>query len=97
MTMAIWGYVRGDAIGEQQVRIKAYAIGENMKLDRVVIEQRGVRAYTPVADRPIGGPLFEKLVKGDIVIVALLDRLFCRGRAQSRRRFGEPWRGTTHP
>ena len=44
MTMAIWGYVRGDAIGEQQVRIKAYAIGENMKLDRVVVEQRGVRA-----------------------------------------------------
>jgi putative DNA-invertase from lambdoid prophage Rac len=75
--MAIWGYVRGDAIGGQQVRIKAYAIGRNMKLDRVVIEQKRVPAYTPVADRPISGPLFEKLVKGDIVIVALLDRLFC--------------------
>jgi DNA invertase Pin-like site-specific DNA recombinase len=81
MTMAIWGYARGEyaggaTIGEQRRRIKAYAIGQNMKLERVVIEQRGVRAYTPVADRPIGGPLFEKLVKGDIVIVALLDRLF---------------------
>jgi putative DNA-invertase from lambdoid prophage Rac len=81
MTMAIWGYARveyaGDAtIGEQRRWIKAYALGQNMKLERVVIEQRGVRAYTPVADRPIGGPLFEKLVKGDIVIVALLDRLF---------------------
>ena len=75
--MAIWGYVRGDAIGGQQVRIKAYAIGRNMKLDRVVIEQKRVPAYTPVADRPIGGPLFEKLVKGDSVIGALLDRLFC--------------------
>ena len=81
MTMAIWGYARGEyaggaTIGEQRRRIKAYAIWQNMKLERVVIEQRGVRAYTPVADRPIGGPLFEKLVKGDIVIVALLDRLF---------------------
>jgi putative DNA-invertase from lambdoid prophage Rac len=81
MTMAIWGYARGEyaggaTIGEQRRWIKAYALGQNMKLERVVIEQRGVRAYTPVADRPIGGPLFEKLVKGDIVIVALLDRLF---------------------
>ena len=54
--------------GGSQIRIKAYAIGRNMKLDRVVIEQKRVPAYTPVAGSADRWSLFEKLVKGDIVI-----------------------------
>jgi putative DNA-invertase from lambdoid prophage Rac len=30
----------------------------------------------PVEDRPVGGPLFAKLERGDIVIASKLDRLF---------------------
>ena len=30
----------------------------------------------PVEDRPVGGQLFAKLQRGDIVIAAKLDRLF---------------------
>jgi putative DNA-invertase from lambdoid prophage Rac len=75
--MAIWGYARGESLKAQRQEIDAYAIKHGMTLDGVAIEERGVRAVAPIADRPIGGPLFAKLGKGDIVIVAVLDRLFC--------------------
>jgi putative DNA-invertase from lambdoid prophage Rac len=36
----------------------------------------GVSGSIPVEQRPVGGPLFAKLQRGDIVIAAKLDRLF---------------------
>ena len=43
--------------------------------DEVVVEE-GVSGSVPVEDRPMGGPLFAKLERCDIVIAAKLDRLF---------------------
>src|SRR3984957_6096050 len=44
-------------------------------LDRVTVEE-GVSGSVPVAERPAAGPLFAKLMKGDVVIAPKLDRLF---------------------
>ncbi len=44
-------------------------------LDGVVVEE-GVSGSVPVAERPKGGALFAKLVKGDVVIAPNLDRPF---------------------
>jgi DNA invertase Pin-like site-specific DNA recombinase len=38
--------------------------------------EEGVSGSVPVEERPIGGQLFAKLQRGDIVIAAKLDRLF---------------------
>jgi putative DNA-invertase from lambdoid prophage Rac len=74
--MAVWGYARGSFLKGQQTQIEEYATKHGMTLDGIMTEPRGVWGSIPVADRPAGGPLFAKLVKGDIVIVAMLDRLF---------------------
>jgi len=73
--MAIWGYARAESTGGQRHRIEAYASKRGMTLNGIMIEQEGVSGVTPVADRPIGGPLFAKLAKGDIVIVSHFNRL----------------------
>jgi len=41
-----------------------------------VLVEGGVSGSVPVEERPVGGALFAKLVRGDIVIAAKLDRLF---------------------
>ena len=46
-----------------------------LTLADVLIEE-GVSGSVPVEERPIGGVLFAKLERGDIVIAAKLDRLF---------------------
>ena len=46
-----------------------------LMLAEVLVEE-GVCGSVPVKDRPIGGQLFAKLQRGDIVIAAKLDRLF---------------------
>jgi putative DNA-invertase from lambdoid prophage Rac len=46
-----------------------------LTIDSVMVEE-GVSGSVPVEERPIGGQLFAKLQKGDIVIAAKLDRLF---------------------
>jgi putative DNA-invertase from lambdoid prophage Rac len=74
--MAIWGYVRGDSIAWLWSKIEAYASERGMKIKGIVVEQQGVRGYRPIAGRPVAGPLFAKLVRGDSVIVAKFDSLF---------------------
>jgi len=44
-------------------------------LDQIVIEE-GVSGSVPVAERFAAGPMFAKLIKGDVVIAPKLDRLF---------------------
>ena len=46
-----------------------------LTLAEVLIEE-GVSGSVPVEERPVGGALFAKLERGDIVIAAKLDRLF---------------------
>ena len=46
-----------------------------LAVDDVLVEE-GVSGSVPVEDQPIGGRLFAKLARGDIVIAAKLNRLF---------------------
>lgn len=82
--MAVYGYVRvsterqadeGESLGQQERKIKGYALMQGMILDRVFIE-RGVSGAKPLADRPEGAVLLEILAPGDVVITSKLDRMF---------------------
>jgi putative DNA-invertase from lambdoid prophage Rac len=82
--MAIYGYCRvstvrqateGESLEVQQRQIQGYAHMHGLTLAGVLVEE-GVSGSVPVEERPIGGPLFAKLERGDIVIAAKLDRLF---------------------
>jgi putative DNA-invertase from lambdoid prophage Rac len=82
--MAIYGYCRvstlkqaneGESLDVQRRQIEGYADMHGLTLADVLIEE-GVSGSVPVEERPIGGQLFAKLQRGDIVIAAKLDRLF---------------------
>jgi putative DNA-invertase from lambdoid prophage Rac len=82
--MAIYGYCRvstlkqaneGESLDVQRRQIEGYAHMHGLTLADVLIEE-GVSGSVPVEERPIGGQLFAKLQRGDIVIAAKLDRLF---------------------
>jgi putative DNA-invertase from lambdoid prophage Rac len=82
--MAIYGYCRvstirqateGESLDVQRRQLEGYAHMHGLALTEVVVEE-GVSGSVPVEERPVGGPLFAKLQRGDIVIAAKLDRLF---------------------
>jgi DNA invertase Pin-like site-specific DNA recombinase len=82
--MAVYGYCRvstakqaseGESLEVQRRQIEGYALMHGLKLDDIVVEE-GVSGSIPVAERPAGGPLFARLMKGDVVIAPKLDRLF---------------------
>jgi putative DNA-invertase from lambdoid prophage Rac len=82
--MAVYGYARvstarqaseGESLEVQQRQIEGYALMHGLQLAGVLVEE-GVSGSVPVEERPVGGPLFAKLQRGDIVIAAKLDRLF---------------------
>jgi putative DNA-invertase from lambdoid prophage Rac len=82
--MAVYGYCRvstlkqaneGESLDVQRRQIEGYALMHGMTIDGVVVEE-GVSGSVPVEERPIGGQLFAKLQRGDIIIAAKLDRLF---------------------
>ena len=82
--MAIYGYCRvstlkqaneGESLDVQRRQIEGYAHMHGLTLAEVLIEE-GVSGSVPVEERPVGGQLFAKLERGDIVIAAKLDRLF---------------------
>jgi putative DNA-invertase from lambdoid prophage Rac len=82
--MAIYGYCRvstirqaaeGESLDVQRRQIEGYALMHGLALDQIVVEE-GVSGSIPVAERPAAGPLFAKLMKGDVVIAPKLDRLF---------------------
>ncbi len=54
---------------------RRHGVASTPRPDNVLIEE-GVSGSVPVEERPIGGVLFAKLERGDIVIAAKLDRLF---------------------
>ena len=82
--MAIYGYCRvstmkqadeGESLDVQRRQIEGYAHMHGLTLTDVLVEG-GVSGSVPVEERPVGGALFARLQKGDIVIAAKLDRLF---------------------
>jgi putative DNA-invertase from lambdoid prophage Rac len=82
--MAVYGYCRvstgkqvdeGESLELQQRQLEGYAHMHGLKITKIEIE-KGVSGSIPVEERKVGGPLFAKLEKRDIVIAAKLDRLF---------------------
>ena len=83
--MTVYGYVRvstteqaaddRSSLDTQRRKITAAAELAGVALDEF-IEEPGVSGSKPLADRPEGGPLLARLVKGDVLIVAKLDRAF---------------------
>jgi putative DNA-invertase from lambdoid prophage Rac len=82
--MSVYGYCRvstqrqaseGESLDVQRRQIEGYAHMHGIALDDVIVEE-GVSGSIPVQERPVGGPLFAKLRKGDVVIAPKLDRLF---------------------
>jgi putative DNA-invertase from lambdoid prophage Rac len=82
--MATYGYCRvstlrqaseGESLDVQRRQIEGYAHMHGLVVDELVVEE-GVSGSVPVVERPKGGALFAKLIKGDVVIAPKLDRLF---------------------
>jgi len=65
----------GESLDVQRRQIEGYAHVHGLTLAEVLVEG-GVSGSVPVEERPVGGALFARLQKGDIVIAAKLDRLF---------------------
>src|SRR4051794_857856 len=83
--MTVYGYTRvstteqaaddRSSLDTQRRKIMAAAEPAGLTLDEL-IEEPGVSGGKPLADRPEGGPLLARLGKGDVLIVAKLDRAF---------------------
>jgi putative DNA-invertase from lambdoid prophage Rac len=82
--VAVYGYCRvstlkqaneGESLDIQRRQIEGYALMHGMTLADVLIEE-GVSGSVPVEERPVGGALFARIERDDIVIAAKLDRLF---------------------
>src|SRR4249920_1106859 len=83
--MAVFGYTRVSTVEQaaddrssldtQRRKITAVAELAGVKVDEIV-EEAGVSGGKPLADRPEGGRLLGRLVKGDMLIVPKLDRAF---------------------
>ena len=82
--MAVYGYARvstdrqatdGESLDVQTRQIDGYAHMMGLTVDHRFIE-RGVSGSRPLAERPEGRALVERLEAGDVVITAKLDRMF---------------------
>src|SRR3954453_9247133 len=83
--MTVYGYTRVStaeqaaddrtSLETQRRKIAAAAGLSGLTLD-ALIEEPGVSDAKPLAARPEGGPLLARLQKGDVLIVAKLDRAF---------------------
>jgi DNA invertase Pin-like site-specific DNA recombinase len=63
------------SLDTQRRKIVAAAELVGLSLDEFV-EEPGVSGSKPLTDRPEGGPLLARLVKGDVLVVTKLDRAF---------------------
>jgi putative DNA-invertase from lambdoid prophage Rac len=81
--MAVYGYVRvsteeqvdGTSLEEQERRIRGAAMVAGLG-DPEIFCDAGVSGSVPLDLRAAGGPMYERLKKGDTVIAAKLDRMF---------------------
>jgi putative DNA-invertase from lambdoid prophage Rac len=87
--MAIYGYCRvstlkqaneGESLDVQRRQLEGYAHMHGLTLTEVAVEE-GVSGSVPVEERPVGGQLFAKIARGDIIIDALkvVESLKTRG------------------
>ena len=84
--MAVFGYCRvsttkqvkeGESLDAQRRMIEGYALMKGWTLDDIAVEEgEKVSGSVPIHERKAGGPLFAKLMKGDILIAPKLDRVF---------------------
>jgi len=81
--MAVYAYTRvstaeqasGTSLDEQRRRVEGVALMRGESLDHVYIES-GISGSLPLDGRPAGRELCERLARGDVLIVAKLDRAF---------------------
>jgi putative DNA-invertase from lambdoid prophage Rac len=82
--MAVYAYLRvstarqskeGESLEVQERQIHGYALQHDFAVAEVFVED-GVSGSVPVGERPAGRELLDKLVRGDVIIAAKLDRLF---------------------
>jgi putative DNA-invertase from lambdoid prophage Rac len=82
--MAVYGYTRvstasqaddGQSLAVQRRQIAGYVQMQGLYLSKVFVEE-GVSGSVPLAERPQGRVLLEKLKAGDTLIVSKLDRAF---------------------
>jgi hypothetical protein len=74
--VAVYGYCRvstlkqaneGESLDVQRRQIEGYALMHGLTVNEILVEE-GVSGSIPVEERPVGGALFARLQKGDIVI-----------------------------
>lgn len=83
--MAVYGYTRVStaeqaaddrtSLETQRQRIAQAAVAGGLTVD-TFFNEPGVSGSKPLAQRPVGGPMFAELQRGDTLIVAKLDRAF---------------------
>lgn len=82
--MRVFGYSRvstseqaegGSSLATQQQQIAGYSMMKDWQVDAFFVEE-GVSGSTPLADRPEGRRLLAAISKGDVVVIAKLDRGF---------------------
>ena len=83
--MTVYGYTRvstaeqaaddRSSLDTQRRKITAAAEAYGVTVDAFV-DEPGVSGSKPLTQRPAGGPLVASLVRGDVLIVAKMDRLF---------------------
>src|ERR1700745_1466925 len=66
----------GLSLDAQEEQCRGYAKSQRTTGNVEVVVEKGVSGSIPVADRPMGGAMLERLKKGDGLIAAKLDRLF---------------------
>ena len=81
--MAVYGYCRVSTLtgGRGRKPRSAAAAARGLRLHaRLTIKEieieKGVSGSIPVEERKVGGALFAKLERGDVILAAKLDRLF---------------------
>jgi len=81
--MTVYAYCRvstaqqaeGESLAAQERKLRGWAMMNDHDIAEVFVEE-GVSGSLPVRSRPQGTILFNKLVKGDIIVAVKLDRMF---------------------
>jgi putative DNA-invertase from lambdoid prophage Rac len=82
--MRVFGYTRvstveqssnGESLDTQAQQIRGYAMMKGWQVAEIFVE-RGVSGSVPLAERPEGARLLDKVMLGDAIVTAKLDRMF---------------------
>ena len=70
---------KGDSIENQIKRCKSWLVAndfDDSDENLSIIEEKAISGGLPLSERPAGGPMFDGLQEGDVLICYKLDRLF---------------------